>query len=78
MGHGLGVVDDQAIAIGRGFTKRIANELVNLAPTTGPVPIMVPHQRQPEPEPEPEAAVDIDSTDAIDVPDLTDTIDDDT
>lgn len=54
------------------------DELVNLAPTTGPVPIMVPHQRQPEPEPEPEPAVDIDSTDAIDVPDLTDTIDDDT
>ena len=54
------------------------DELVNLSPTTGPVPIMVPHQRRPEPDPEPEPAVDIDSTDAIDVPDLTDTIDDDT
>ena len=56
------------------------DELVNLAPTTGPVPIMVPQQRRPEPEPEPteEPSADLDATDAIDVPVVDDTIDDDT
>jgi DivIVA domain-containing protein len=38
------------------------DELVNLTPTTGPVPIMVPNQRRPAPSPEPEAQ------DAVEVP----------
>ncbi|MEZ5298141.1 MAG: DivIVA domain-containing protein [Ilumatobacteraceae bacterium] len=55
------------------------DELVNLTPTTGPVPIMVPQQRRPEADLESdlEPASDPDATDAIDVPDTTDVIDDD-
>jgi DivIVA domain-containing protein len=49
------------------------DELVNLSPTTGPVPIMVPNQRRPDREPAADAdeteQVD-DATDAIDVPHL--------
>jgi DivIVA domain-containing protein len=48
------------------------DELVNLSPTTGPVPIMVPNQRRPDPEVAAEAdATEMvtDATEAIDVPD---------